>query len=88
MAQTARDLGIKPSLVTLVYKSYWKFIRTTISNLSLESMSEDDFLTTTTNFSLPYIGKLHTSYQKVQKQNRKIKYLQEHVKVKDNKTTV
>lgn len=88
IGQAARELGIKPALASLVYKSYWKFIRETIASFDLENLSEEDFAETTTNFNIPYIGKMYTGYDKVEKYRRKIKYLENHVKVKRNKTHV
>ena len=80
--QAARELGISPSLSSLIYRSYWKFIKESISSLPLELMNEKDFENTTTNFNIPYIGKLYTSYDKIQKNRKKIKYLENNVKVK------
>lgn len=86
--QAARELGINPALAFLVYKSYWKFVRETIASLDLENMSEEDFSKVATNFNIPYIGKLYTGYDKIEKYRRKIKYLENHVKVKGNKAHV
>lgn len=88
MVQIARRLSISPSLVELVYSSYWKYIKTVISSLNLEEMDEEDFKRVSTNFNIPYIGKLFTSYEKVQKYKRKVKYLEENAKVKGSKTDV
>lgn len=85
--QAAKELNISPALSQLIYKSYWKFIRSSISNLELDNITEEDFKKLTTNFNIPYIGKLYTSYDKIQKYNRRIKYL-ENVKVKRDKTDV
>lgn len=85
--QVARELGIDKKLALSIYKSYWLFIKDTISKLELDNMREEDFRITTTNFSIPYIGKLHTSYSKVEKYKRKINYLN-HVKNKRDKTNV
>lgn len=85
--QIAKELNISPALSQLIYKSYWKFIRSSISDLELDNITEGDFKKLTTNFNIPYIGKLYTSYDKIQKYNRRIKYL-ENVKVKRDKTDV
>lgn len=86
--QTARKLGLKKEDASLIYKSYWKFIKEKIHELELEDMSEKDFQKIPTNFNIPYIGKLYTNYEKIQKYNRKVKYLKDHAKVKDHKTSV
>lgn len=85
--QIAKELNISPALSQLIYKSYWKFIRSSISDLELDNITEEDFKKPTTNFNIPYIGKLYTSYDKIQKYNRRIKYL-ENVKVKRDKADV
>ena len=51
-------------------------------------MDEEDFKRVSTNFNIPYIGKLFTGYEKVQKYKRKVKYLEENAKVKGSKTNV
>lgn len=88
MYQVARELNISPKTVELIYKSYWKFIKESIANLDLENMQEEDFDNTDTNFSIPRIGKLHTNFKKVQKQKRRLKYLENNVKIKRDKTDV
>lgn len=88
MELTARKLGIDPKIVSLIYKSYWKFIKDTIHDLDIENMSEEDFKNITTNFNIPYIGKLYTNYEKLQKYNRKIKFLENNVEVKRNQTPI
>ena len=80
--KTSRELGVDRKLALLIYKSYWKFIRETISDLPLDSMSQEDFRNTTTNFSIPHIGKLYTSKENIEKIKRKQKYIKTHVKVK------
>lgn len=85
--QIARKIGIKKDLVELIYKSYWKFIKDTIHEIDLEKMSEEDFKENTTNFNIPYIGKLYTNYEKIQKYNRKVKYFKDNVSSKRNKTS-
>jgi hypothetical protein len=62
-------------LVEQVYRSYWKFIKETISEQPyLENVTEEEFNSITTNFNIPYIGKLYTSYNKIQKYNKKLNY--------------
>lgn len=87
ITQAARKLGVDPAYAKMVYKSYWKFIRESISELDLDNVSPDDFPTLITNFNIPYIGKLHTNYEKIEKYKRKLKFL-ENVKAKGNQTNV
>lgn len=82
--QVARELGISPTLAHLIYKSYWKFVRDSIKDIDIDNMAKEDFSSITTNFTIPYIGKLYTSFDKVEKYRKKVKYLEENVKAKKN----
>lgn len=84
----ARKHSIKPELALLIYKSYWNFIRTTISGLPLEEMTEADFEKVPTNFNIPYIGKLYTNYGKIIKHRNQLNYYRENVRAKKNTTSV
>ena len=54
--QVSRKLGADPSLVRMVYGSYWKFIKEHIKTLPLEDMDEDDYyrLMSGNNKDCPY----------------------------------
>ena len=80
--QVARELGISSTLAHLIYKSYWKFVRDSIKDIDIDNMAKEDFSSITTNFTIPYIGKLYTSFDKVEKYRKKVKYLEENVKAK------
>lgn len=84
----ARKYSIKPELALLIYKSYWNFIKSSISSLPLEEMTEADFETTPTNFNIPYIGKLYTSHEKIIKHKNQLKYYKENVRTKKGTTNV
>ena len=47
-------------------------------------MSEEEFNSTTTNFNIPYIGKLYADYNKVIKYKQRLKQY-ENAKGKENK---
>lgn len=85
LEQTAKDLQVDFKVVASVYKSYWRFIKEKIAEKEFLQMTEEDFSLVPTNFNIPFIGKLYTDYDKIQKYNRKLKYYQ-HVKHKGNKT--
>ena len=80
---TARKLSVDYKVVEAVYRSYWKFVKNTVDTKSFKGISKDEFDTLTTNFNIPYIGKLYASYDKIQKHNNQIKYCQD-VKAKKN----
>lgn len=78
------QLGIPVKEVELIYRSYWKFIKEHLAGLDISKMDEEDFKSITTNFSMPYIGKLYTNHDKVLSIKRKFK----HVRAKKNQTDV
>lgn len=80
-------LGIPYTTVKLVYSCYWKFIKSILSALDIEHFTEEDFRNAATNFNIPYIGKLHTSYEKVEKDKRKKEY-KDHVRVKKDQACI
>ena len=84
----ARKYSISPELVLLIYKSYWNFIKTTISGLPLEEMTEADFEKTPTNFNIPYIGKLYTSHKKIIKYKNQLNYYRKNVRAKKSTASV
>lgn len=85
LSLTSRSLSVDLKLVESVYKSYWSFIKTQISCISFVDMSEDELCSTETNFNLPYIGKLYTDYEKIQKLKRQQNFY-ENVTIKKNQT--
>lgn len=84
LRQASRELSVDLKLVEAVYKSYWKFIKEHISELSLTDISQEEFSSVTTNFNIPYIGKLYTDYEKIEKYKRNLKFYQD-VRAKKNK---
>jgi len=88
VVKASQKLGIDVKIIELIYKSYWKFIKEKIHELNFENISEEEFQELTTNFNIPYIGKLYTNYDKIEKYKRKIKYLEDNDKTKRNQTSV
>ena len=82
--KVSRELCIDYKIVEAVYKSYWLFIKTQITSTPLKDISEEEFNATDTNFNLPYLGKLYVEYEKIEKNRRRLKYL-ENVKAEKNK---
>ena len=81
--KVARKLSVDQKLVEAVYKSYWKFIKTQISSVSLKEISEEEFNSLDINFNLPYLGKLYVKYEKIERYRRRLKYLED-VKVEES----
>ena len=84
LKQTARRLSVSQKLVEDVYNSYWCFIREHIMGLPLKTSSEEELEGLTTNFNLPYIGKLHIDYNQITKYHNQLKFYN-HVKDKEDK---
>ena len=83
LRQASRKLSVDQKLVEDIYKSYWNFIKTTISSVPLKEISKEEFNSTALNFNLPYLGKLYVEYEKIEKYRRRLKYLED-VKAKEN----
>lgn len=84
LRQTARYFSVSPKLVEEIYKSYWKFIKETVSSKSLKEISDEEFDSSNLNINLPYLGKLYADKEKLNKYRRQLKYYQD-VKIKENK---
>ena len=83
LKQTSRELSVPLELVEQVYKSYWSFVRETAQSLPLKTATEDEVKQMTTNFNIPYIGKLRVDYKQIQKYHNQLKYYQD-VRSKEN----
>nr|DAM02250.1 MAG TPA: hypothetical protein [Caudoviricetes sp.] len=80
-AKVASEMGIDPDVVKAAYLSQWQFIRNNIEILPLKGeLSEEEFNKLRTNFNLPSLGKLYTTFDKVQKVRRRVEYLTELMK--------
>ena len=88
LAKVAQETNLDLPLVTAVYKSYWRYVRESISSLDIENMSEESLEDLRTSFNIPFIGKLYTSYDIIHKNRKKTQYLEQHVKNQGNKTVI
>lgn len=86
LRKTARETNMPLKFVQMVYSSYWSFIREHASGLSLKETSEDELDTLTTNFNIPYIGKLYVNRDKVRKYINQLNYYK-NVKTKESKAS-
>ena len=74
----AEELNIPVEVVKEVYKSYWRFIKSTIQELPLkEDLSEEEFLKLKTNFNIVSLGKLSCDYNRYKRIKLKEKYRNE-----------
>ena len=83
--KTARYFSVDPKLVENVYKSYWKFIRETVSSKSIKEISEEEFDSSNMNINLPYLGKLYADKNQLHKYKKQLNYYR-NVKIKEDKT--
>lgn len=86
LKQTARRLSVSQKLVEDVYNSYWCFIREHIMSLPLKTSSEEEIRELTTNFNLPFIGKLYVDYDQITKYHNQLKFYN-NVKDKEDKAS-
>ena len=74
--KAARKLSVDQKLVEDVYRSYWNFIKTRVSSVSLKEISEEEFSLLDINFNLPLLGKLYVEYSKIERYRKRIKKLE------------
>lgn len=74
--KVSRDTGLPVEVVDKTYRSYWMFIRATISALPLkDSIQEEQFLQLRTNFNIPSLGKLTCNYQRYTGVKKRFEYI-------------
>ena len=83
LRRAARKLSVPQDTVEQVYKSYWSFVKETIQDLPLKQVGEEGFGELTTNFNIPYIGKIYADYKRIKKYNNQLKFYQ-NVRAKKN----
>lgn len=72
----SKELDIPEEVIDAAYKSFFEFIRTTISALPLkDELSEEDFSKLRTNFNIPSLGKLHCTYERYKGMKERLNYL-------------
>lgn len=83
LRQASRELSVPIELVEQVYRSYWSFIRETAMSLPLKTVTKEEVRLITTNFNIPYIGKLHIDYDQIRKYHNQLNHYQD-VRSKEN----
>ena len=72
--KVAKDLKLPEIAVLTAYNSFWKFIKDTIEELPLkEDITEEEFDKLRTNFNVPSLGKLFTTYKRVEFAKNRLK---------------
>lgn len=74
----SHELGIPSEVVGKVYKAYWLAIKQVVQALPLkEDLTKEDFSKLKASINIPSLGKLYSSYDRVQGVKRRFKYLQQ-----------
>lgn len=76
--QVSKETGIPENVVATAYRSFWRFIKETISGLPLkEDLTEEEFNELKANFNIPSLGKLCCTYDRYIGMKKRFKYLNE-----------
>lgn len=74
--ELSKEMSLKEEVIDTIYKSFYNFIRESITNLPLKGeLSEEEFNDLKTNFNIPAIGKLHCTYERYLKMKKQKEYL-------------
>ena len=69
--KVAEELAISPKVIEEAYRSFWRFVKTKISELPLEEIStKEEFEKLRTNFNIPSLGKLSCTYEKIENKKK------------------
>ena len=78
IAKVSKETGISRDVILVAYRSQWEFIREHIEELKLkEVQTEEELNNIRTSFNIPSVGKLYTTWDKIQRIRRRINYLKE-----------
>lgn len=73
----SKELELPLELVQKVYRAYWLAIKQYIQALPLkENLDKENFCKLTTSINVPSLGKLYTTYDKIQGVRKRFEYLQ------------
>jgi len=74
--QVSKETGIPIETVSLAYRTFWKFIKSTISELPLkEDLTEEEFNELRTCFNVPSLGKLTCTLDRYIGMKKRFEYL-------------
>lgn len=84
----SHKLGLPSEIVGKVYRAYWLALKQVVQALPLkEDLTDEDFSKLSASFNIPSLGKLYSSYDRVQGVKRRFKYLQQIKNNAQNKET-
>ena len=76
--KVSEELNLPIEIVDKTYKAYWFCIKQSIQSLPLQDSldyNRDQFAELQTNFNIPSIGKLYTTYDRIQNLKKRYKIL-------------
>lgn len=74
VSELSKELDIPEESILGIYKSYWKYIRDSITILPFnDELGEESFNKYRTNFNIPNLGKLVCTYERYKKIKNYIK---------------
>lgn len=83
--QVSKETGIPEEVISMAYRTFWRFIKETISSLPLkEDLTEEEFSKLRTCFNVPSLGKLTCTYDRYIGMKKRFKYLNELKSRKDD----
>lgn len=78
VGKVSRKLNLPKEVVDKTYKAYWLFIKNHIQSLPLkENINEEDFSKLRTNFSIPSLGKLSCTYDRMLGMKKRYKLIKQ-----------
>ena len=79
------ETKIPEATVEVAYRLYWKFVKDTFEVLPLKSIeTEEEFNQLKTSINLPSLGKIYTTWDKVEKYKRRKQYVDKLFKEENN----
>lgn len=84
--EVAQELGIEPKQAVQAYRRYWLWVKDTVEEMPLASTSEEDFPNIRSSINIPNLGKIHASYNRVQRINKSKQIINERTNNKKGET--
>nr|DAY45786.1 MAG TPA: DNA-binding protein [Crassvirales sp.] len=73
IAKVSKEVNLPETVVNNTYRAFWFYIKSHIESLPLkENLTEEEFLKLRTNFNLPSLGKLYSTYYMMTSLKRKL----------------
>lgn len=78
ISEAAEEVGILPEVAMKAYQLYWGFNKEFIESVPIDSIdSEDNIKGLKLSINLPGLGKVFTSWERINGQRKRYKYIKE-----------